>query len=121
MERDNVVLQKSIDFSLRIIKLHRFLCKERQEFILSKQVLRSATSIGANISESIRAQSSADFCSKLSIALKEAEETHYWLLLLSKSDYIDKKQYLSLNHDCEELIKLLVAITKTLNKEKELL
>ena len=121
MDRDNVVLQKSIRFSLRIIKLYQFLSKDKREFIMSKQVLRSGTSIGANISESIRAQSNADFFSKLSIALKEAEETHYWLFLLLKSEYIDKKLFKSLDQDCEELIKLLVAITKTLSKEKELL
>ena len=113
MDRNNIVLQKSIDFSLRIIKLYRFLCKEQQEYVLSKQLLRAGTSIGANISESIRAQSRADFFSKLNIALKEAEETHYWLLLLSKSDYLAQSDYQSIDRDCEELIRLLVAITKT--------
>ena len=121
VDRDNVVWQKSIAFSVRIIRLYQHLCKEKHEFVLSKQVLRSGTSIGANISESIRAQSNADFSSKLNIALKEAEETHYWLFLLMETDYISEKQFFSLDQDCEELIRLLTAITKTLSKEKETL
>ncbi len=121
MDRDNVVWQKSIAFSVRIIRLYQHLRKEKHEFVMAKQVLRSGTSVGANISESIRAQSSADFSSKLNIALKEAEETHYWLLLLMETDYISEKQFSSLDQDCEELIRLLTAITKTLSKEKETL
>jgi len=115
------VWQKSIAFSVRIIRLYQHLRKEKHEFVMAKQVLRSGTSVGANISESIRAQSSADFSSKLNIALKEAEETHYWLLLLMETDYISEKQFSSLDQDCEELIRLLTAITKTLSKEKETL
>ncbi len=121
VDRDNVVWQKSIAFSVRIIRLYQHLRKEKHEFVMAMQVLRSGTSVGANISESIRAQSSADFSSKLNIALKEAEETHYWLLLLMETDYISEKQFSSLDQDCEELIRLLTAITKTLSKEKETL
>ena len=112
MSKDNIILNKSVAFALRIVKLKKYLCKEKREFIMSKQVFRCGTSIGANVSESIRAQSRADFYSKLNIALKEAEETHYWLYLLSESDYLSPSEYQSLDNDCEEIIKLLVSITK---------
>ncbi len=118
MDRDNIVWKKSTAFSLRVIRLCRYLRKEKHEYDLSKQLIRSGTSIGANISESIRAQSRADFFSKLSIALKEAEETHYWLYLLSESEYLNPQQFQSIDHDCEELIKLLVAITKAQNRDE---
>ena len=110
---NNVLLVKSKQFALRIIKLYRHLSEEKKEFVLSKQVLRSGTSIGANSRESIRAQSKADFYSKLNIALKEAEETSYWLELLHESDFLDAKSYQSLSSDCQELIRILVSITKT--------
>ena len=119
LDRENLVWKKSTAFSLRVIKLCRYLRKEKHEFDLSKQLIRSGTSIGANISESIRAQSRADFFSKLNIALKEAEETHYWLYLLSESEYLNPQQFHSIDHDCEEIIRLLVAITKTQTKNTE--
>ena len=112
MNKDNIILNKSVAFALRIIKLNKYLCEEKHEFIMSKQLFRCGTSIGANVSESIRAQSRADFFSKLNIALKEAEETHYWLYLLSESSFLNAQQYQSLDDDCEEIIKLLVSITK---------
>jgi len=110
---DNAIVVKSKAFALRVIKLYKFLNDERREFVLSKQVLRSGTSIGANIRESQRGQSRADFYAKLYIALKEADETAYWLELLHESSYIDDDQFSSIYKDCDELIRLLVAITAT--------
>ena len=111
--RYNVLGEKSKAFALRIIKLNKYLCSEKREFTLSNQLLRSGTSIGANVRESIRAQTDADFYLKLTIALKEADETAYWLELLFESDYITKEQFDSIYSDCDELIKILVAVTKT--------
>ncbi|WP_455674742.1 four helix bundle protein [Phocaeicola sp.] len=111
--RENVVKQKSMEFAVRGVNLYRFLVNERKEFVLSKQLLRAGTSIGANIREAEHAQSRADFINKLSIALKEANETEYWLELLMRTDYIDQKQYESINNDSIELNKLLITIIKT--------
>lgn len=113
METDNIVLDKSKAFALRIIRLYRYLCTEHHEFVLSKQILRSGTSIGANAREAVRAQSRPDFYSKLNISLKEADETAYWLELLHESGYIKETAFQSIYQDCEELIRLLVSITKT--------
>ena len=110
--KKNIVGEKSKEFALRTIKVYNYLNSEKNEHIMSKQLLRSGTSIGANIRESRRAQSEADFYSKLNIALKEADETAYWLELLNESGYIDKRAFDSIYGDCEELIKLLAAITK---------
>jgi len=112
-EEDNVLLQKSKAFALRIIKLYKYLCEEKKEFVLSKQILRSGTSIGANIKEATLAQSKADFVAKLSISLKEAGETEYWLELLHESDYITTTSFESIYADNKELIKLLTSILKT--------
>ena len=112
-EMNNVVLEKSKAFAIRTVKLYRYLCDEKREYVLSKQLLRSGTSIGANCREASRAQSTADFVAKLSIALKEAEETAYWLELLNETSYLDDQQFQSINTDSEELIKLLVSIIKT--------
>ena len=109
------MLEKSKSFALRIIKLYKFLRDERSEYVMSKQILRSGTSIGANARESIYAQSSADFYTKLYYSLKEASETAYWLELLYESDYIDEASYTSIYRDCTELIKILTAITKHYN------
>ena len=111
--KENVIIEKSKAFALRIIKLYKYLSLEKREFILSKQVLRSGTSIGANVKEAVRGQSSADFYSKLNIALKEASETEYWLELLGESEYIEKEHFDSIYSDCQEIISILVAITKT--------
>ncbi len=100
--------EKSYKFALRVIKLYKFQVTENKEFVLSKQVLRSGTAIGALISEAKFGQSTADFISKMNIALKEANETDYWLSLLKDSDYIDEKQYKSLHKDINELISMLV-------------
>lgn len=113
MKTDNIVLDKSKAFAVRIIRLYQYLSTEKNEYVLSKQVLRSGTSIGANIREAVRGQSKRDFYSKLNISLKEASETEYWLLLLYETDYLTKEQFESIYNDCQEIIKLLVSITKT--------
>ncbi len=115
MNEANISLNKSKEFALRIIKLYKYLCDNKNEYVISKQILRSGTSIGANARESIRAQSKADFYSKYNIALKEAEETLYWLELLYESGYINNVQFESLNKDCNEIISIFVSITKTQN------
>ena len=115
MKSDNVIVDKSMDFSIRIVKLYKFLIENKREYVLSKQILRSGTSIGANVKEGVRGQSKADFISKMAIALKEASETEYWLELLYKTDYLNENQYNSINSDCEELIKILMSIVKTSN------
>lgn len=113
MSKSNPLKEKSYAFSLRIIKLYKHLSNDKKEFILSKQVLRSGTSIGANIEEAEFAPSKKDFINKLNISLKEANETRYWLRLLNDSDYIELKSFESILFDIEELIKLLVSIIKT--------
>ena len=111
--RESIVLEKSKAFALRIIKLHKYLCEEKKEFVLSKQILRSGTSIGANIKEAQVSQSRKDFLAKLYIAFKEANETEYWLELLCDSNYIETKHFESIYNDNKELIKLLSSITRT--------
>ncbi len=111
--KENVIKKKSYKFALRIIKLYKHLAEEKREYVLSKQVLRSGTSIGANVAEANQAQSRADFIHKLSISLKESFETDYWLCLLRDSDYINEKQAESLLVDCQELQKLLTSSIKT--------
>ncbi|MBR1682684.1 MAG: four helix bundle protein [Bacteroidaceae bacterium] len=113
MVQNNVLAEKSIDFGVRMIKCYQFLCKEKKEYIISKQIYRSGTSIGANIHEGIYAQSKPDFLSKLGIALKEAGETSYWLRLLYRTEYIEENVFSSLYKDCEELIKILTATIKS--------
>ena len=113
---DNVVADKSKSFAIRIIKFYKYLCDEKKEFVLSKQILRSGTSIGANIRESKNAQSKADFISKMNIALKEADETAYWMELLWESEIIEKSQVIDLYELNTELIKLLTTIIKLSKK-----
>ena len=110
----NTIQDKSKAFAIRIIRCYKFLTEQKQERIMSKQLLRCGTSIGANTRESKNAQSRMDFLNKLNIALKEADETDYWLDLLHETDYLDDDQYTSLNEDCAELIKLLTSIIKKL-------
>jgi four helix bundle protein len=112
-KKENIVMRKSYAFALRIIKLYKHLALEQKEFVLSKQVLRSGTSIGALVKESEHAQSKADFINKLNIALKEANETEYWLNLLKVSNYFDVKSFKSIHADRLVLIKLLTSIVKT--------
>jgi len=110
----NVVLEKSFYFSVRILKLYRFLLKQDRSLEpILKQILRSVTSIGANITEAQNAPSTKDFINKLNISLKEARESEYWLNLFKASDIINEKSFKSLQQDCKELIKLLIAIIKT--------
>lgn len=111
--KESVLRDKSYKFALRIVKLYKFMADTKKEFILSKQILRAGTSIGANIAEASQAQSKADFISKLSISHKESFETDYWLNLLRDSEYITESQAESLIIDCQELQKLLTASIKT--------
>ena len=110
---ESVLSTKSYTFALRIIKLYQFMADERREYVLSKQVLKSGTSIGANIEESVHAQSKVDFVHKLSIAQKEANEANYWLRLLKDAGYIEEKHAESFLTDCEEIQRLLTASIKT--------
>lgn len=114
--KENIVKNKSFGFAVRIVKLYQFLCEQKKEFVLSKQILRSGTSVGAMVRESEHAQSKADFINKLSVAQKEINETIYWLELLQATDYMDKKQFESLNTDAIELIKLITSSIKTAKK-----
>lgn len=113
MARDSILLDKSLKFAARIVKLHNYLLKEKQESIISKQIIRSATSIGANANEAIYGQSKADFLSKLHISLKETAETEYWLRLLVLSNYITEIEGNSLIDDCLEIKRILIASINT--------
>lgn len=115
MKQNNIILNKSFDFSVRIVKVYKYLCKEKKEYVLSKQLLRCGTSIGANINEAQAAQSKKDFISKMSISSKEARETKYWLDLLTETNYLDinEKHVQSLQQDIEEIVKLLTSIIKS--------
>ena len=111
--KENVIKEKSFEFALNIVKLYKYLSETKKEYVLSRQILKSGTSIGANIRESEHAQSKADFIHKVSISLKEANETDYWLELLYKSNYLEDSMYHALNQQCEEILKILTAILKT--------
>lgn len=113
---ENIIVEKSKAFALRIIKLYKYLDTNHRIGVISKQILKSGTSIGANVKEAIRAQSKPDFYAKLNISLKEASETEYWLELLYESEYITKEQFESIHGDCQEILKILTAITKTQSK-----
>ncbi|WP_337085587.1 four helix bundle protein [Elizabethkingia anophelis] len=113
MKEDNIIKQKSFDFAVRVIKLYQYLSNDKKEFILSKQILRSGTSVGAMIRESEHAQSKSDFIHKLSIAQKEINETIYWLELFQATDYISAQEFESINEDAVEIIKLITSIIKT--------
>ncbi len=113
MARDSILLDKSLKFAARIVKLHKYLLKEKHESIISKQIIRSATSIGANANEAIYGQSKADFLAKLHISLKETAETEYWLRLLALSDYITETEGQSLIKDCLEIKRILIASINT--------
>ena len=116
MEEEKTSKFKSKKFAVRIVNLYKYLCNEKKEFVLSKQILRSGTSIGANIAEAECGISKKDFLSKIYIALKECVETIYWLDLLHETDYIDTKMYTSIKNNCEELRKMLSATTKTMTE-----
>jgi four helix bundle protein len=110
--RYNIIQQKSLEFSVRIVKLCRYLKKNKKEAILSNQILKSGTSIAANVAEAIASISKAEFSSKISISYKEAQETKYWLSLLFQTESISEIQYKSMLNDCEEILKILFAILK---------
>ena len=111
--KENTVCEKSLDFAVRIVNLSKYLKDKKKEYVLSKQILRCGTSIGANVAEAQRGQSRADFLAKMTISLKEANETQYWLMLLKRTEYITKKQYDSIYTDLNELLCLLTSICKT--------
>jgi four helix bundle protein len=117
--KDNIVKEKSYVFALRMIRAYKFLSETQREFVLSKQMLRSGTAIGALVREAEHAESRADFVHKMNIALKEANETAYWLMLMKDSDYIEEKSFVSIYNDCDELIALLVSIIKTTKNTDE--
>ena len=109
-----MIKEKTLDFAVRIVKFYKYLCAEKKEQVMSKQILRSGTSIGANVSESKNAQTDPDYLTKMNIALKEADETLYWLELLRRSEIIDESVYKSLHDDLKEIIAILVSIVKKL-------
>ena len=117
--KNNVIRQKSFKFAKRIVKLFQYLVKDKKEFVLSRQILRSGTSIGANVEEADGAISKSDFSSKISQAYKESKETHYWLRLLHETNYLSKKQCSSMLEDCNELCKILFSILKTTRIKKK--
>ena len=118
MQKDNPLLDKSLLFAARIVKLNKYLTKEKKETVIAKQIIRSATSIGANANEAIYGQSKADFIAKLQIALKETAETEYWLRLLILSEYITDKEGNSLLDDCLEIKRILISTLKTAKENK---
>ncbi|MDD6184203.1 MAG: four helix bundle protein [Bacteroidales bacterium] len=113
METENVIVKKSKDFALRIINMYKYLCVEKREYVISKQVLRSGTSIGANVREGVQGQTKPDFIAKMSVAQKEAEETCYWLELLYESGYINKSIFESMYRDNLEINRILASIILT--------
>ena len=115
---NNPVVDKSFEFAVRIVNLQKYLVRNHKEYVISKQLLRCGTSIGANVSEAQRGQSKADFASKMNIALKEANETEYWIRLLYRTEYLTKEEYQSLHADALELVALLMAICRTANETK---
>ena len=113
MREDNLIKNKSEDFAVRIINLYKYLVKEKTEYVLSKQMLRSGTSVGANINEALCGISKKDFLSKMYIAFKECHETKYWIKLLYRTEYISEKEKDSILTDCDELLRILSSITKS--------
>ena len=114
----NIIENKSFKFAIRIVNLYKYLAEHKKEYVLSKQLLRSGTSIGANVTEAQQAQSKADFASKLNIALKEAYETEYWLKLLKATEYLTEKESMSILEECREVERILISIIKTLKMDK---
>ena len=118
MKSDNPVAEKSKRFAIRIVKLYKHLVDKKQEYILSRQLLRSGTSIGANVREALYGQTKKDFIAKMCVSLKEGSETEYWLELLHETGYLTQKQFHSIYADCGELMQLLTAIVKTAKSKK---
>ena len=121
MKAENVLLAKSYDFAIRIVNLYKFLHQEKKDFIISKRIFHSGTSIGANAEEAIGGQSEKDFIAKLQIAYKEARETHYWLKILRDTNYLSQEQAALLLSDCEELLKIIGSIVKTMKNKLKFL
>ncbi len=115
MKKDNVIQDKSYQFAIKIVKTSKYLVDKKKEYVLSKQLLRSGTSIGANVEEAIGGQSRKDFYAKLTISYKEARETKYWIRLLFDTDYINELTKNELLNDCEEILKIIGSIQKTIN------
>ena len=113
MVENNVLAEKSIEFASRIVNCYKYLTKQKHETVMSKQVLRSGTSIGANVHEAIYAQSKADFVNKMNISMKEAGETSYWLTILHRTEYIDTEMYNSIDSDLKEILKIIASTIKT--------
>jgi len=116
----SIIKDKSFKFAVRIVNLYKYLCETKKEFVLSKQMLRSGTSIGANVREGLNAESSADFVHKLAISQKEADETLYWLELLKETEYLTDNEFNSIHNDCTEILKIIRSIiitTKQKNKK----
>ena len=109
---DNAIKRKSRDFAIDIVRTYQWLCEEEHKFFMSKQILRSGTSVGANVAEGVRGHSKADFFAKMNIALKEASETSFWLDILHATDYLPDEQFYDLNNKCGEILSILVAILK---------
>ncbi len=116
----SIIYDKAYAFALRIVKLHKYLCEEKKMFLLARQVLRSGTSIGANVAEALASQTRKEFISKIFISLKEARETAYWLNLLFDSGYMEESHFQSIHTDCQELIKMLSSTALTTRQKDEL-
>ncbi len=116
---ENIIESKSFEFAIRIVNLYKYLTSDKQEYVLSKQMLKSGTSIGANVAEAQKAQTKPDFNTKMNIALKEANETYYWLRLLYKTDYLSSSEFNSIEKDIKEIIALLISICKKTNCKKK--
>ena len=114
-EMENVIETKSFDFAVRMVNLYKHLTEEKKEYVLSKQLLRSGTSIGANVTEAQKGQSKADFNTKMNIALKESNESEYWIRLLYRTDYLTQEEFNSMEKDIKEIIAILVSICKKTN------
>ncbi len=117
--KNNIILDKSMDFAVRIVKLYKFLAEKKTEYIMSKQLLRCGTSIGANVHEAHNGQTTKDFLAKMYIAYKEATETEYWINLLAKTDYLTEEQGNSILQDCVEIKKILTSIIKTTKQKMQ--
>ncbi len=116
---ENIVENKSFQFAVRIVNLYKHLTTDKKEYVMSKQLLKSGTSIGANVAEAERGQTKADFYAKLSIALKESHETYYWLRLLYATEFLSEKEFYSMESDIKEIIALLMAICKTTQQNQK--
>jgi len=118
MKEDNIILDKSFAFAVRIVKMYKYLSEEKKEFVLSKQLLRSGTSVGSNVEEAVGGLSKADFIAKLGISYREARESKYWIKLLYATEYLSEQEYSNIINDAEELLKILGSIIKTSKENK---